>query len=118
MDHESTHPHSHMGYVSSYAQTWPVDPVVCLEARAEKTSVFMMQMPAPPEILQAVRLSKELKCRGGVKQNPTLDSQDDPVNALRDSDIQVRIERSVVLDIKPENGDPVERDVYASPNSV
>jgi hypothetical protein len=93
--------------------------MVCLEARAEKTPVFMIQMPAPPAILQAVRLSKELKCSGGgVKQNPTLGSQDDPVNALRDSDIQVRIERSVVLDIKPENGDPVERDVYASPNSV
>ena len=88
-----------------------------LEARAEQTSLVMTQMPAPPAIPPALHFNK-IKREHGFKQDRTLGSQDDSVNTTNDCDIRVCIEQSVVLDTKVEDGDSVERDVYASQKST
>ena len=113
MDHEPTYYHSLTGYVPDHAQNWPIDPVVSLEVRAEQTSVVIPQMPSPPAIPPALRFKEK-----GFKKDRTLGSQDDSVNTPNNCDIQVRIEQSVFLDTKPEDGESLERDIYTSAKSA
>lgn len=116
MDYESTHSPSRSRYVPKNVRIWPIDPVECLEARAEQPSVVMTQMPVVPAIPPDLRLSTK---RGrGFNRDQTILSQDDSVNTTNDCDIRVCIEQSVVLDTKVEDGDSVERDVYASQKST
>jgi hypothetical protein len=111
MDHEPTHYHPHAGYVPNHAQTWPIDPVVYLEARTEQTSLGITQIPSPPAIPPALHFNNT-KREHGFKQDRTLGSQVDSVHTSSDCGVQVRIEQSVV------GGESLETGIYTSPQSV
>jgi hypothetical protein len=99
------------------AQTRPIDPVWCLEAGAEQATVVVAQVPSLPGVPHTSRFSKETKQGRGFNGNRTIGSSEDSVNMPMpsDCDIHVHIERSVVMDVKPEGGSSIDRGIYASP---
>ncbi len=84
------------------------------DARADRTSVVLAQLPSSRAVMSALRFDKGTKHQTRVEQGDTSGSQDEFGNTKSDLDLQVRIDRSIVVDTGaqemgkgPKDQDPV-----------
>ena len=66
------------------------------DARTDRTSVFLAQIPSSRAVTSAMRFDKGTKHQTRVEQSATPVSQDD-------FDLQVRIDRSIVVDTRAQD---------------
>ncbi|KAI0255504.1 hypothetical protein BJV78DRAFT_679309 [Lactifluus subvellereus] len=102
-----------------YAITWIMSQRVIIHsrARAEQMPLVITQMPSPSAVPPALRFNKT-KREHGSDRDRTLGSQDDFVNTSDNCDIQVRVEKSIVMDTKLRGGESLERDVFVPAKSA
>jgi hypothetical protein len=109
MDHESTYSHAPAWYVSHDAQICGIDLVGWLEAKREPLST----QPTLSAPRFSGRTDSEFTANGASSPGP----QEDFVNTQDDRDLQVRVERSIVLNARQEDSESIEKDTNA-PRSV
>jgi len=79
-----------------YAVTWIMSQQIIIHlrnARADRTSVFLAQLPSSRAVASALRFDKGTKTQTRIEQGDTPGPQDD-------FDLQVRIDRSIVVDTR------------------
>jgi len=83
-----------------YSVTWIMSQQILIhirEARADRTSVFMTQLPSSRAVTSALRFAPP---QTRVEQGDTPGSQDTFGNKESEFDLQVRIDRSIVVDTR------------------
>jgi hypothetical protein len=88
--------------------TWTVS----LEARARQSSLVVSQIPKPNAIPCAPHLH-----RHRADGNLSADLGNDYDTALSEFNVEVRIERSIIRDIKPADEEATEQELYSPSRS-
>jgi hypothetical protein len=89
-----------------HTQAGYIDPMEWLEARTERKSV--MQPLIPPVVPSTVCHSGGIMSEGTVSRAHSTGPQVDPSNEKSDCYLQVRVERSIVVNTEPEDGGAIE----------
>jgi len=109
------------GVSLGYAVTWIMSQRILIhpqDARAEKTSVVIPQLPTQIVMPHDMHFSGVTRGERSVNRARSPGSRNDFVNTQSYCALQVRIERSIVVDIKQKDSDSTERRILASPKSV
>lgn len=90
-----------------HAVTWIMSQRILIhlrDARADQTSVVLAKLPSSREVVSALRFNRGTKFQTSAEQRSTPGSQDELGNSESDFDLQVRIDRSIVVDTIPDEG--------------
>jgi len=80
------------------------------DARTDQTSVVLSQLPSSRAVMSALRFDKGPKHQSRIEQRPG--SQDEFGNTESDFDLQVRIDKSIVVDARAQDKGAKDQDIF------
>jgi hypothetical protein len=92
--------------------------MVSAEARAHQASLIVSRMPMANSISSAPQLHRPTVYRDRANGNLTADIGNNYDTALSDFNVEVHIERQIIMDARPPDAETTDRDFYTPPKSA